>query len=175
LGLLAVNELPPRQAGELRAHLETCLACRHFLDEMSRVAGELQAAAGAMPDMEPSAAFHRRRAQRIETEARPGFLAEASALLNLRVAIPALAVVIVAAMFVLTARRSGQSVPNTNQLVSSSTQPASETAPTFGNYRMLASRSWEALDRELTREASTAQSGAPVYAASSLAMSTTAN
>jgi anti-sigma factor RsiW len=180
LGLLAINELPPHQAGGLRAHLETCPACRRYLDEMSCVVGELRAAAGAAPDLEPSPAFHRRLVQRIETEARPGFLAEVFALLhgrglNWRVAVPMLAVATVAALFLITARRSGQPVPSPREVIASATHTAGEEAPTFGAYRMLANRSWEALDRELTREASTAPSGTTIYAASSLTMSTGAD
>jgi hypothetical protein len=44
-----------------------------------------------------------------------------------------------------------------------------EQTPTLGTYRDLANNSWDALDRELTREAAATPSGPPVLAASSLA------
>ena len=172
LSLLAVDELAPRPAAELRAHMTTCPGCRDYFDEISKVAGGLTAAKAALPEIETSELFHRRLTQRIKAEEQPGAWAAWLPLarsrgLNWQFAAPLIVVGVVAALLLITR----QNHPSAPTAIASNSNPApmpAAVSPTFGNYRMLADRSFEALDQELSREAAAAPASAPVYTVASI-------
>jgi predicted anti-sigma-YlaC factor YlaD len=183
LSLLATNDLERRPAEELRAHVETCPGCRHYLEEMSNVAGKLTASSSAAPKIAASATFHRRLARRIEAEGQPGIRAAVwafvrSGALNWRVAMPVAGVVVLGVFVVIIAlglQRERQTVPRAVGSIASAVKPSKDPAPTFGSYRMLADRSLDALNQELTKEAEAGSPGPPTYTALSLARAITAD
>ncbi|HZQ47602.1 MAG TPA: zf-HC2 domain-containing protein [Verrucomicrobiae bacterium] len=177
LSLLAINALEPRQAEELQAHVATCPECRRYLQEMSNVAGKLTLATVAASEIEATEGFHQKLARRIEAEGRPGIWAAARAFLrsgvpDWRVAAPVVGVVVVviAVLIALGPHQGRQIVPRVIGPMVSKVESAKDLTPSFGSYRMLADRSLEALDQELTKEAEDEGSpGAPIYTTLSMA------
>src|SRR5690349_14905194 len=70
LSWLAIGALGEREEAELRAHVENCPGCRRQFEQISRVAGELTAAAQAEPERKHSDLFHRQLTRRIQAEGR---------------------------------------------------------------------------------------------------------
>ncbi len=64
---LALDALEAEQARNLRAHLETCEACRCYLEEVSAVRARLAAAEPRM-DIQASEAFHQKVLRRLRAE-----------------------------------------------------------------------------------------------------------
>src|SRR5664280_794523 len=92
---LTLNALDARQTRQLRAHLETCEGCRRYLAEITNVTERL--AEQENLDIQASENFHRKVAGRLRT-AKPGSIRETLmaylALLNWRVALPAVAALV---------------------------------------------------------------------------------
>jgi hypothetical protein len=170
LSLLAIGDLRADEAVELRSHIQTCADCRDYFREISDLAGELKTAASATPAIEASPSFHRSLARRIESEARSGSWAEVFSLpplrgWNWRLIAPTAVATAVLATLLLVPRQSRQSVTIDAPAIATH----SGITPSLATYHALANTSWDALDRELTREAAAVPTGPPIYAASSTA------
>jgi anti-sigma factor RsiW len=157
--LLAVDGLDAPQAQELRAHLQTCEGCRHYLDEISRVAERL-AAAEAASDIQASESFHRRLVGRLRSEGTIPVWETLLALfratmLNRRVALAVVTpfVLLVGIIVILEWRSSRVSTPT--QPVAMAVAPLKLNAdlpPTIANYQMVAAQSLDKLDELLTQQ-----------------------
>ena len=173
---LALNTLEARQARPLRAHLETCEGCRRYLAEISNVTERL-AEGGANPDIQASEIFHRKVAGKLRA-AKPDSLGEILAvyvrgtLLNWRVALPAIAALVVAGVTIATWRQP----PVVSSSPKAATQAAlasgadNNLAPTLANYQKVANQSLDKLDALLTRQGNRALPSMPIYTASTLAL-----
>ncbi len=173
---LALNALDARQARHLRAHLETCEGCRRYRAEISNVTERL-AEEEATPDIQASEIFHQKVAGKLRA-AKPDSPGEILAayfrgtLLNWRVALPAIAALVVVGATVATWRQP--------PVVSSSPKAATQTAlasdadndlaPTIANYQRAANESLDKLDALLTRQGNRALPSMPIYTASTLAL-----
>lgn len=170
---LALDALGARKAAALRDHLALCEGCRRYWEEMSNVAEGL---ASAAPDsnLEASEFFHHRVAEKLQAVESSSVLENLAAwlrgtMLNWRVALPAIAVLVIA-LFAMVAPRHhpGRSVqaPLTVQVVSASSSE-SDLAPTIANYQMVANQSLEKLSELLTKQGNKSLPPAPVYTISS--------
>lgn len=175
LSWLAIEAVGADEARELRAHLETCAGCRNYFGEISALAGRFEAFKGTS-EIEATERFHRGLVRRIEAEARPGVWATViewvrPGALNWRVALPIAGVMVVMVGLLITSghRQAEEPMAQVVEPVAAANKPVKEVAPTFGNYRMLANRSLDALDQELAREAQASLAGASTYTASSMA------
>ncbi len=173
---LASNALEARQARQLQAHLETCEGCRRYLAEISNVTERL-VAAETNSNVQASEVFHQKLAGRLRT-AKPDSLAEILAAylrgirLNWRVALPAIAVLVVIGVTVAIWRQQ--------PVVSSSPQAAIQTAsvsdantdlaPTIANYQRVANQSLDKLDALLTRQGNRPLPSMPIYTASTFGL-----
>ena len=168
---LALDALDARKAAALRDHLAHCQGCRRYWEEISNVTDGL---ASAAPDsnLEASEFFHHRVAEKLQA-AKSGSVLEnlwfRGTMLNWRVALPAIAVLVIA-LFAMVAPRHPLTVspptPPTVQVVSPSSS-GSDLAPTIANYQMVANQSLEKLSELLTRQGSKSLPPAPVYTISS--------
>ena len=173
---LAVNALEARQAQQLRAHLETCEGCRRYLAEISNVTERL-AAAAANPDVQASESFHRKVAVRLRA-AKSDSLGENLAayfrgtLWNWRVALPAIAVLVVIGVTVAIWRQPPEvtSSPRTGTQTASVSDTDNDLAPTIANYQRVANQSLDKLDALLTRQGNRALPSMPIYTASTLGL-----
>ena len=171
---LALNALEVPQARQLRAHLETCEGCRRYLAEISDVTEKL-AAAEANPDVQASEIFHRKVAGKLRA-AKPDSLGEILAayfrgtLLNWRVALPAVAALVVIAITVAIWQQppEGVSSPRTGIQTASVSGADNDQAPTIANYQRVANQSLDKLDALLTRQGNRALPSMPIYTASTL-------
>ena len=173
---LASNALDAQPTRHLQAHLETCEGCRRYLAEISNVTEKL-AAAAANPDVQASESFHRKVAGRLRA-AKPGSIGEILAayfrgtILNWRVALPAIAVLVVIGVTVAIWRQP----PNVSSSPTPGTQTASvsdadnDLAPTIANYRRVANQSLDKLDALLTRQGNRPLPSTPIYTASTLGL-----
>jgi anti-sigma factor RsiW len=173
---LALNALEARQTRQLRAHLETCEGCRHYLAEISNVT-ETLAAAETTPDILASESFHQKVAGKLRA-AKPdslgGILAAyfRGTLLNWRVAFPAIAALVVVGVIVATWRQP----PDASSSRRAGIQTASvsgaddDLAPTIANYQRVANQSLDKLDALLTRQGNRTLPPMPIYTASTLAL-----
>jgi anti-sigma factor RsiW len=172
---LASNALDARQTRQLQAHLETCEGCRRYLAEISNVTERL-AVAETTPDIQASESFHRKVAGKLRA-AKPDSIGEIMAayfrgtILNWRVALPAIAALVVVGVIVATWRQP--------PVVSSSPQAGTQTAavvadddlaPTIANYQRVANQSLDKLDALLTRQGNRALPSMPIYTASTLGL-----
>ena len=173
---LASNALDARQTRQLQAHLETCEGCRRYLAEISNVTERL-VAAESNPDVQASEIFHQKLAGRLRA-AKPDSIGEILAayfrgtLLNWRVALPAIAALVVIGVTVAVWRQSPV-VPSPSR---ASTQTASvsdiddDLAPTIANYQRVANQSLDKLDALLTRQGNRPLPSMPIYTASTLGL-----
>jgi anti-sigma factor RsiW len=171
---LSLNALEARQARQLQAHLETCEGCRRYLAEISNVTEKL-AAAEATSDVQASENFHRKVAGRLRAAKpdSPGeILAAYLARLNWRVALPAMAALMVVGVTVATWRQPPRvsSPAQTGSKTVSVSEADSDLAPTIANYQRVANQSQEKLDALLTRQGNRALPAMPVYTASTLGL-----
>ena len=172
---LAVDELDAERSRDLRMHLETCGACRRYLDEISRVKVKL-AAVEIAPDLEASAAFRRRWVGALHS-VQPGSDWSAVAallrgsLLNWRVVLSALGAMALVILGLAMFRQR----PDSPLLVETSAETVpppllkADMSPTLSNYQRVANQSLEALDELLTRQGNRNLPQVPVYTASILA------
>ena len=57
IALLASGVLPEEERNRVEAHLADCAGCRHYRQQLDRVAVSLQSLSQSSPDLEPSAAL----------------------------------------------------------------------------------------------------------------------
>jgi len=173
---LALNALEARQTRQLRAHLETCEGCRRYLGEISNVTERL-ATEEANPDIQASEIFHQKVAGKLRA-AKPDSLWEILAayfwgtLLNWRVALPAIAALVVVGVTVATWRHPPvvSSPPPAGTQTASVSGADNDLAPTIANYQRVANQSLDKLDALLTRQGNRALPPMPIYTASMLAL-----
>ncbi len=171
---LSLNALEARQAQPLRSHLETCEGCRRYLAEISNVTEKL-AEAQTTSDVQASESFHRKVAGRLQA-AKPDslwkILAAYLARLNWRVALPAVAVLVVIGVTVAILKQQPDvsSPPRTGTQTASVSEADSDLAPTIANYQRVANQSLAKLDALLTQQGNRALPSMPVYTASTLAL-----
>jgi anti-sigma factor RsiW len=173
---LASNALDAGQTRQLQAHLETCEGCRRYLAEISNVTERL-VAAETNSNVQASESFHRNVAAKLRT-AKPDSLGEIlaaylrAALLNWRVALPAIAALVVVGVIVANWRQP----PEVSPPPRAGTQTASvsdvdmDMAPTVANYQRVANQSLDKLDALLTKQGNRALPSMPIYTASTLGL-----
>lgn len=181
---LALQTLEAGQEQPLRAHLETCPACRQYLEEVSLVTQKL-AGGKIRSDIQTSEAFHQRVVGALGTKkagsawntivAQLGNAARGVAFpdswFSSRLALSIIGATAVAiAAFVLFVRTPGERSQRPAENTAVLTPAAkSDLDPTIANYQLVANRSLEKLDELLTRQGNRNISPSPVYTASSLA------
>ena len=181
LAWLALDELDARRAEALRAHIQTCEGCRCYLEELSAVMNQLDAAE-TTPDMQASDAFHRRLVALLRSEQPASPWASlvahfAAARLSWRVAVPVLgAAALVIVMLSILERQPAVHLPAPT-VVQAGSAPVltSVPTPTIANYQRVANRSLEELDDLLTRQAKRNLPLAPIYTASTFALANAAD
>jgi hypothetical protein len=171
---LALDALAAPEAAVLRDHLARCAGCRQYWEDVSSVTDGLSAAA---PDsnLEASEHFHRRVAEKLRAVESSSVLDDLAAwargwLLNWRVALPVLAMLVVA-LFAVIAFGPHSAVsppPPLAAQAASKSDSRSDLAPTLANYQMVAQESLEKLSDLLTRQGNQSLPPAPVYTVSGL-------
>lgn len=171
---LAVGELDDQQAHKLRAHFETCNACRGYFDEMTGVTAKLSAA-GFRSDFTASESFHRKVGARVRASESISVSRTLAVFLHAgamrRMALPligATAAIILA--LVLLHRSSEVSLPIPRGQSVAAAPAKVDLPPTVANYQMVASQSLEKLDALLNSQAKRTPSPVPIYTASALAL-----
>ncbi|MGA9777604.1 MAG: zf-HC2 domain-containing protein [Verrucomicrobiia bacterium] len=167
---LVLDALDARQAQPLREHLATCEGCRRYLAEISNVTESL-AAVEINPEVQASEKFHRKLAGRLRSAKQDSLgeiLAAYLARLNWRVALPAVAALVVIGVTVATWRQSSEVAlspqPGTPTALVSSTD--TDLAPTIANYQRVANQSLAKLDALLTQQGNQALPSMPIYTTS---------
>jgi anti-sigma factor RsiW len=173
---LASNALDARQTRQLRAHLKTCEGCRRYLAEISNVTESL-VAAETNSNVQASESFHQKVAAKLRT-AKPDSLGEILAaylratVLNWRVALPAIAGLVVVGVTVAIWRQPP--VVPSPRIASTQTVAVSDAdndlAPTIANYQRVANQSLDKLDALLTRQGNQSLPSMPVYTASTFGL-----
>ena len=176
---LALDALDARQAREVRAHIEACEGCRHYLEQTSKLTQALKEAQ-VRTEIETSESFHRSVARAIRAEKPPSLWDVAAAAFrgappSWRASLPVLGAMAVAIVILslLAPRFRLRTVPSpappAPRAVSAPGLP-SDLPPTLANYRLVANQSLEALDELLTRQGNRPRSPAPIYTASTFAL-----
>jgi anti-sigma factor RsiW len=173
---LASNALDARQTQQLQAHLETCEGCRRYLAEISSVTEKL-VATEPNPDVQASEVFHQKLAGKLRA-AKPDSVGEILAayfrgtLLNWRVAVPAIAALVVIGITVAIWRQplKVSPPPRADTQTASVSNPDDDLAPTIANYQRVASQSLDKLDALLTRQGNRPLPSMPIYTASTLGL-----
>jgi anti-sigma factor RsiW len=173
---LASNALDARQTRQLRAHLKTCEGCRRYLAEISNVTEKLVATEPS-PDVQASEVFHQRLAGRLRAS-KPDSIGEILSaylrgiLLNWRVALPAIAALVVIGITIAIWRQPP--VVPSPRIASTQTASVSDAdddlAPTIANYQRVANQSLDKLDALLTRQGNRSLPPMPIYTASTLGL-----
>jgi len=172
---LTLNTLDARQTRHLRAHLETCEGCRRYLAEISNVTERL--AEQENLDIRASESFHRKVAGRLQS-AKPDSIGEilsayfCRTLLNWRVALPAVAALVLVCVTVTILRQPPKIVltPRPGIKTASVSSADSDPAPTIANYQRVANQSLAKLDALLTRQGNRPLPPMPIYTASSFGL-----
>ena len=173
---LASNALDARQTRQLQTHLETCEGCRRYLAEISSVTEKL-VATESNPDVQASEVFHQKLAGRLRA-AKPDSVGEIltaylrGTLLSWRMAVPAIAALVVISITVAIWRQSP--VVPSPRMASTQTPLVSDAdddlAPTIANYQRVANQSLDKLDALLTRQGNRSLPPMPIYTASTLGL-----
>ena len=169
---LVLDALDGPKAAALRAHLAGCEGCRTYWEEISKVTHGL---ASAQPDssLQASESFHHGVAARLRAVGFSSPLEDLSGwlggqMLNWRVAVPGVAVLVIALLAVVAPRYhlspSKPSWPGAEFV--SATNPETAPAPTIANYQLLAAQSLEKLSELLDRQGNQPLPPAPLYTAS---------
>jgi len=167
---LALDALDVRQAQTLREHIATCEGYRCYLAEISNVTKRL-AAAEAIPDVQTSESFHRKVAGRLR-ETEPDSIGEIVAAylagLNWRVALPAVAALVVIGVALGAWRQPPKMAvsPHPATQITLVTSTDFDLAPTLANYQRVANQSLAGLDALLTQQGNQALPPMPIYTAS---------
>ena len=170
---LTLNALDARQTRQLRAHLETCEGCRRYLAEISNVTERL--AEQENLDIQASESFHRKVAGRLRT-ARPDSIRETLAaylaLLNWRVAFPAVAALVLVCVTIAIWPQPPKIVSSPRPIIRTASVSSTDNdpAPTIANYQRVASQSLAKLDALLTRQGNRPLPPMPIYTASSFGL-----
>jgi len=172
---LAPGELDARKASALHEHLAICEGCRRYLAQIANVVERL-VVAEANPDVQASESFHRKVTARLRT-AKPDSFGEILAAyltrLNWRVALPAIAALLVVGLAFVFVRQP-PAVPSSPTPAATQTAAVSEAdsdlAPTIANYQRVANQSLDKLDALLTRQGNRALPSMPIYTASTLVL-----
>ncbi len=172
---LAAGSLETPAARNLRSHLEICEGCRAYFQEISHLAQTLNATA-ITPDMDASESFHRRVAGALRVEASASVWERAGAFLraglsNGRMALPALAVLVLAAATLFHFQRHAAVLtpgPAIAPAVPAANMPG-DLRPSIRNYQIAACCSLDQLDELLARQANRRSSFVPPYTASAFA------
>jgi anti-sigma factor RsiW len=173
---LTLNTLAARQTRRLREHLETCEGCSHYLAEISNVTEKL-AAVEFNSNVQASERFHSKVAGKLRS-AKPDSLAEMllacfrGNLLNRRMALPAIAILMLVGIILVSWPHSPlvvarQSAAPPAALVSDTDN---DLAPTIANYQRAADQSLEKLDALLTRQSKRSLPPMPIYTVSTLTL-----
>jgi anti-sigma factor RsiW len=169
---LALGELDIASEKTLREHLAGCDGCRRYFEEISGVTEKL---AAAEPDARVQAPdfFHQRLTEKLRAAESGSVLEDAVAWFarmtpGWRVALPGMAVVLLAVFVVVTRRQPATDtvVPPPSVQVAVTPSSVSDSAPTMGNYQMIAGQSLDKLDEVLTKEGNASLPPAPIYTAS---------
>ena len=170
---LTLNTLDARQTRQLRTHLETCEGCRRYLAEISNVTERL--AEQENLDIQASESFHRRVAGKLRA-AKPNSIGEIVAaylaLLNWRVAFPAITILVLVCVTVTILRQPPAVVspPSAGIQTASVSSADNDPAPTIANYQRVANQSLAKLDALLTRQGNRALPPMPIYTASTFGL-----
>jgi anti-sigma factor RsiW len=169
---LALGELDAGSQKTLREHLTGCDGCRRYFEEISGVTEKL---AAVEPDTRVQAPdfFHQRLTEKLRAAESGSVLENAPAWIGRmapgwRVALPGMAMVLLA-VYVVVAKRQPSAhtvVPPPAVVATTTTSPVGDSAPTMGNYQMIAGQSLDKLDEVLTKEGNESLSPAPIYTAS---------
>jgi predicted Fe-S protein YdhL (DUF1289 family) len=173
---LVSNALDARQTRQLQAHLETCEGCRRYLAEISNVT-EMLTQTESNPEVQASEVFHQKLAGRLRASKPDSFEKILAAylqgtLLNWRVALPAIAALVVIGITFATWRQPP--VVPSPRIASTQTMLVSDAdndlAPTIANYQRVANQSLDKLDALLTRQGNRPLPPMPIYTASTLGL-----
>ncbi len=169
---LALGELDPGEAQKLRVHFSACPGCRQRFEKLSSIKHRLKAV-GTEPEMESSAAFHRRLMTALRTET-PGtpLLGWVRLLYDWRTALAFGLVILSAVLLWSRSARFQNPVVAGPGAMASSVESASQhsiPAPTLANYQRAAESSLDALDELLSEQARSCSPAPPVYTASTYA------
>jgi hypothetical protein len=169
---LALGELDAGSEKTLRVHLAGCGGCRRYFEQMSGLTEKL---AAAEPDSSLQAPdyFHQRLTEKLRAVESGSVLDDVVAWFarmtpGWRVALPGMAVLLLAVFIVVTRRQPVDdtvAAPPAIRVVTTSNSE-SDLAPTMGNYQMIAGQSLDKLDEALTKEGNESLPPAPVYTAS---------
>jgi hypothetical protein len=177
IALLALGEVDEREVQGLRSHVQSCAGCRQYLEEVSGLAGRLDAA-DRKPVLEPSPFFHRNWVGRLKAQPSVSLWQMLTERLSWRMVLPALgaAAALLILTFSLLPRQpaASQTVPITRAEATSMT-PVRDLSPSVANYQRVATRSLDEFDDLLTAQASRTRSATPRYTASSFAMANLPN
>lgn len=176
IAALVLGGLETESATALRRHLESCVDCRRYRDELTRLTATLKA---AEPDatIQATTAFHPRIVVKLKAEECPHALRIIkellrTLLLDRRVTLPVTAGIAVALGVLLIPRQQPEVVfpiPR-GPSATASPNPNANLEPTIANYQMLANQSLEKFDALLTEQGKRNLPPAPVYTASTLAI-----
>jgi anti-sigma factor RsiW len=171
---LALNALDTRRTRQLQAHFETCEGCRRYLAEISNVTDKL-VAVETNSDVQASESFHRKVAAKLRT-AKPDslgdILAAYFARLNWRVALPAIAVLVLVSVIFSFWPQPPKivSLPQAHRQAVLVSDADNDLAPTIANYQRVANQSLAKLDALLTKQGNRPLPPMPIYTASTLGL-----
>ena len=169
---LTLNALDARQTRQLRAHLETCAGCRHYLAEISNVANNLSAAA-APPEVQATEHFHQNLARKLRATPPESFGEILTAYLRLlhwnwRVTVPTAASLLLASALLATWPHPALIISQPSPRPQAAADSSADLTPTMANYERAADQSLEKLDALLTRQNRRTLPTQPTYTTSTL-------
>jgi len=171
IAALALGHLDDESATALRAHLESCTACREYLQELTRLTATMKSAEPAAEELPATTDFHRRVVTEVKQSTRApvnvGNFIRAK-LLNWRIALPA--GVGILAILILVQVQPHITPPN-HVGPEARTQPIANAnlAPTIANYDMVMGQSLDRFDQLLTEQSKKNLPSARLYTASTFA------
>ena len=180
IAALVLGNLDTNSATALRGHLESCAGCRRYLDELARLTATLKA---AEPDanIQATTAFHQQMVVKLKAEERPHALRMITELLwtpllNWRVTLGVTAgITVVLGVLLILQRQPDVVLMPRGPLATASQNPNANLQPTIANYQRVATQSLEKLDSLLTEQGKRNLPPAPIYTASTLAVTSEAD
>jgi predicted anti-sigma-YlaC factor YlaD len=182
IALLAGNSLENQQERELRAHLDSCPACRRYFEEISSIATKLRVAEPQVAS-QPGESFHRNLMGALAKTKRESLMhriwTQVWTAWNWRWALPATATaaLAIAAWFVVGPRAKVPVVAAAPVAVHQVAAPVAkgELEPTIANYEMAVRQSLDKLDELLTEQGNRNPQPSPTYTAAQLPRSNMAD